>query len=452
MKAVKSGVLALVLAIGWTTVEASDWPRFRGPNGSGISDQTVPTAWSPTKNIKWKVDLPGPGVSSPIVVGDRLFVTCYTGYGLDRNDPGEMKNLKRHLICFNAEDGKKIWQQTVPAVLPEDPFSGIGIPNHGYASHSPVSDGKRVYVFFGKTGALAFDMEGKQLWKTSLGTGSDPWRWGSSASPILYKKLLIVTASAESKALVALDTLTGKEVWRQEAGGFDGLWGSPILVETKDHTELVLSVPREMWGFHPDTGKLLWYCEATPAEQVHSSAVTSAGVIYAFTGRGGGSVAVRAGGKDDVTQSRVLWSGHDSARFASPLIHQNRLYLVASNVVSCIDMKTGERLYQKRLGSSGSAPANGGQSRPSGRGGPGGRGGGRGFGGMDYASPVIAGDTLYYIKGTGETFVLKIGDSLEQVAVNRIAQEEGESFAATPAISNGSLFVRSNKRIYRIAE
>ncbi|MCH8244113.1 MAG: PQQ-binding-like beta-propeller repeat protein [Planctomycetes bacterium] len=214
--------LILVFLLYNTPHTHADWTRFRGPNGSGISPdkQSTPVRWSESANLKWKTQLPGPGVSSPIIVGDRVYVTCYSGYGLDRQNPGDLKNLKRHLVCIDRQNGEILWNTKVDAVLPEDPYEGIGVTAHGYASSTPVSDGNHVYVFFGKTGALAFDKAGKKLWQTSVGKESDPRRWGSGASPILYQDLLIVPAACESEALVALDKKTGKEVWRQEATGF----------------------------------------------------------------------------------------------------------------------------------------------------------------------------------------------------------------------------------------
>ena len=167
-----------------TPAAFADWSQFRGPNGSSVSDSVVPVSWTPSDNVAWKVKLPGAGVSSPIVVGNKLIVTCYSGYGLDRQNPGEIKNLMRHVLCYDATSGKMLWQADVEAAQPEDPYSGAGVPAHGYASHTPVSDGKNVYVFFGKSGALAFDLEGKKLWQTQLGKETDPMRWGSSSSPI----------------------------------------------------------------------------------------------------------------------------------------------------------------------------------------------------------------------------------------------------------------------------
>ena len=305
-------------------VSAADWSRFRGPNGTGVAEDSQPTPekWSPSENLKWAVELPGAGVSSPIVVGDRVFVTCYSGYGIDRQDPGKIEDLKRHMVCVSADSGQILWVKTVAAVLPEDPYSGAGIPAHGYASHTPVSDGKNVYAFFGKSGVLGFDMDGNQLWQTSVGTGSDPREWGSSSSPILYNNLVIVTAAAESQSMVALDAATGKEVWKQEAASLDNMWGTPALVDVGDgRTDIVMVIPQEIWGLNPENGKLRWYAEASAADQAQASVVVHDGVVYAVTGRGGGSVAVKAGGKGDVTQSHTAWTGADSAGFGSPVLH-----------------------------------------------------------------------------------------------------------------------------------
>lgn len=444
MRAVR---ILMMLVLGGAMVDAGDWSRFRGPNGSGVStdDAPVPTEWSSSENLQWKTALPGPGASSPIVVGDRVFVTCYSGYGIERNSPGQIADLVRHLVCVDSKTGEMLWNKSVDAVQPEDPYSGIGVTAHGYASHTPVSDGQRVYVFFGKTGALAFDMDGNQLWQSSVGTESDPWAWGSASSPILYKNLLIVTASAESQALVALDAKTGEEVWRQEASSFDGLWGTPGLVHLDDgRLELVVSVPREVWAFNPDTGKARWYCEASQSQQAHTSAVVSDGVVYAITGRGGGSIAIRAGGKGDVTDSHVVWTGRDRARFGSPVVHEGVLYLVANGVLKCIDAETGDELGQTRL-AGGSPPP---QAAEQGRGR---RGRGGGFGSLDYASPVIANGRLYYINGTGETFVVELGEEPKQIAVNRVT-DENEFFGGSPAISDGRLYLRSNKHLYCVSE
>lgn len=483
-------VLGLTVAVGLNGMsmvnlgQAADWTRFRGPNGSGVSPDTqpLPAKFSATENLKWKVPLPGPGSSSPIVVGDKVFVTCWSGYGVERGSPGEQANLRRHLICIDRKTGSTVWQKDVEPFLPEDVYRGM-FAEHGYASHTPVSDGQRVYVFFGKTGVLAFDLDGKQLWHAKVGTESDPRDWGSASSPILYKNLVIVTASAESQAIVGLDKDTGKEVWRQEAEGFGSTWGTPVLVKASDTvTDLVLGVPNEIWGINPETGKLRWFCPAMNADSYCSSVVVDGDTVIGVEGRGGGSIAVRAGGQGDVSKSHVVWQGRDNNRIGTPLIHDGRVYFISDKIANCIEAKTGKSVYKSRL-TGGSTEAGGGRRGPNagGAGGPaggvpgapapgGGRpGGGRpgggfggpgggfggGFGGgmgnQDYASPVAADGKLYFTSRGGDIYVLKLGDKFEQLSVNRVTDQR-EDFSATPAVSDGELFIRSSKHLYCVGQ
>lgn len=426
-----AGVFSCVVAT------ASDWPRFRGPNGSGICADTepLPAKWSADENLQWKTELPGAGVSCPIVVGERVFVTCYSGYGLDRRDVGEMRDLKRHLVCVNRADGKILWKSTVDAKLPEDPYSGAGVPEHGYASHTPVSDGKRVYCFFGKSGVFAYDMDGKQVWQHDVGNGSDRRRWGSSSSPIVYKNIVIVPAAAESESLVGINAETGKELWREKAGGFDGLWGTPILVEIEENrTDMVLGVPYEVWGFNPETGRLRWYCEAMSTDQYNSSVVAEDGVVFGIEGRSGGSIALKAGGKDDITKSAVVWSGRDAGRFTTPVVHKGRLFSFARGVFSVLDTKTGENVHRGRLDDSGAADNGAGGRR----------------GGSDYSSPIMADGKLYYTTRNGNCYVFEADGDYKQLAVNRVTKDN-EDFSATPAASHGQLFLRSNKALYCVS-
>jgi outer membrane protein assembly factor BamB len=433
------------------TASAGDWVRFRGPNGSGVSpdDMPTPVKWSDTENLKWKAQLPGPGSSCPIVVGNRVIVTCWSGYGLDGRNPGDQKNLKRNLLCIDRETGKTIWSKEIDPVLPEDRYGGMFAEN-GYASHTPVSDGERLYVFFGKTGVLAFDLDGNKLWQKSVGTGSDPRGWGSASSPVLYKNFVIVTASAESKSLVALNKETGEQVWKQDAGGFGGTWGTPVLVDVAEgQQELVIAVPYEVWGFNPETGKLLWYCEVPGSDSMCASAIVQNDIVYLLGDRGG-AVAVRAGGKDDVTKTHIVWSVSANARISTPVLDEGRIYWFSSRVANCIDAKTGERIYQSRLsGSTSAEPGNNtaGSGRPSGgfSRGPGGFGGG--MGGQDYASPVAADGKLYFMSRSGTAYVMALGPTFELLAQNRFASDNGD-FSATPAISDGQLFIRSSKYLY----
>ncbi|MAG95003.1 MAG: serine/threonine protein kinase [Planctomycetaceae bacterium] len=449
---------ALLLALLPTCFAiAADWSCFRGPNGSGVAtgQKALPTTWSETENLKWKAKLPGKGSSCPIIVGDRVFVTCWTGYGVDARDPGDIANLKRVLLCIDRKTGKTLWSKEEPAVLPEEPYERM-FAQHGYASHTPVSDGKHVFVFYGKTGVLAYDMQGNKLWQTSVGTEDDPRHWGSASSPILYKNLVIVTAATESQAVVGLDKKTGREVWRQEAGGFSGTWGTPILVDVADgKQELVLAVPYEIWGINPENGKLRWYCNGAESDSMCASAIAHEGVVYVVGGRGS-AVAVRAGGKGDVTKTHTLWSTSVSARITSPVFHQGRIYFISGGVANCLEASSGERVYQGRLTAGATPPpttppaaARSEQRRPSR--GFGRRSGGGGFGRSDYSSPVIADGKMFFVSRSGTTSVLALGTQFKQLGSNRFASDNGD-FSATPAVGDGELLIRSSATLYSVAQ
>jgi outer membrane protein assembly factor BamB len=451
----------LISSVATSDGLASDWARFRGPNGTGVSTdpESLPAKFSESENLKWKIPLPGPGVSCPIVIGDRVFVTCYSGYGVDRQTPGEMSALKRHMVCVSRADGKILWEKTVDAVLPEDEYSGMGVPEHGYASHTPVSDGTHVYAFFGKAGVYAWDLDGNQVWHAEVGKGSDDRAWGSSSSPILAGKVLVIPAGPESRAVVGIDASTGKELWKAESDTLGNVWGTPVLsVIDEKRTDIVIGAPYEIWGINPETGKLRWFCNAMETDQFNSSVLVDGGMIYAVEGRGGGSIAIRAGGKGDVTASNVAWSGNDSNRFSTPLLYDGRMYLISGGTVKCVNAADGKEIYQARLQGGGDSPqggapgagggAPGGPGQPPGGRGRGGFGGGRG--GSDYSSPVLGDGKIYYVNRSGDIHVLKPGDKLEKLATNRLTADQ-EDFSATPAISGGQIFFRSNRHLYCVS-
>lgn len=438
--------VAGALLVGWLGVHqlaAEDWTQFRGPSGSGVSSDTkTPVTWSDTENLKWKVPLPGPGSSSPIVLRDRVFVTCFTGAD-DAN--GSVERLQRHLLCLARDTGQQIWDAAIPAEQPEDPYQGM-LVEHGYASHSPVTDGERIYVFFGKSGVLAFDLEGKKIWQTAVGKESGRMGWGSGASPILYKDLVIVNASDESQAICALNKATGVQVWKKEAAGLENAYGTPAIVATPDgREELVVSVPGEVWGFQPDNGKLLWYAETRLDGTLSASVVARDGVVYTVGGRGRGQgCAVRTGGKGDVSSTNILWNTNSGASTPSPLLLGDHMYCVADNgQAMCVELKTGELIYREQLKGLGSR--GGGDDAGGGR-----RGGFGGRGAAVYASVVAADNKLYAVSRRNGTFVLAAKTQFEQLAHNRFESDDSD-FNASPAISNGQLFLRSNKFLYCVA-
>jgi hypothetical protein len=346
-----------------------------------------------------------------------------------------------------------VWSKDVPADTPEDPYRGF-LTDHGYASSTPATDGENIFAFFGKTGVVAFDLEGKQLWKVNVGKESGRQRWGSGASPILYKNLVIVNAAEESESLRGLDKKTGKEVWKAEASGLASSWATPVLVDVPGgKTELAIAVPEEIWGLDPDTGKFLWYATANNSNTACASLVTAGGIVYAIGGRMGNSTAVRAGGKGDVTKTHVVWSQRVQGGIGTPVLYDGRIYFVNGGVANCIDAKNGERVYQQRLAGGGAGGSGGGTRPRAGGGGFGGGGfggGGFGRGGQDYASPILADGKLFATTRNGTVHVFKAGAKFESLGQNHFAGDDGP-FNATPAASGGDMFIRSNKFLYCVA-
>ncbi len=412
-------LVGLLLAMGGSASRAADWARFRGPNGSAVSEEHgLPVTWSDTENLVWKVALPGPGSSSPIVVGDRVFVTCFTGVGGDEGSKTD--KLARHLLCYDRKDGKLLWDRAEPAKQPEDPYEGM-LAEHGYASSTPVSDGQHVYAFYGKSGVFAYDLDGKPLWHADVGDGLGMNGWGSAASPLLYDNLLIVCASAESKSLIAFDKLTGKEVWRTPADNLYPTWGTPVLVNAPEgKQELVIGTPYELWALNPANGKFRWFAEGNQDMTINTSTVAAGDVVYSAGGRSGGAVAVRSGGRDDVSKTHTVWKKPLGTNIPSPVYYQGKLYGVNDRgIVLSVNAETGEQVFQGRLSGAGSI----------------------------YASPVAADGKLYIVTRRKGVYVVAAGDKFEQLAHNELASDESD-FSGSPAMSDGRLYLRSAQALY----
>ena len=412
---------AILLAICLSTLfaeESFDWPRFRGPAGAAVGNaENLPVQWSDSESVAWKSELPGFGASSPIVVGDRVFLTCYSGYGLDAMQPGREEDLIRRLVCLNRRDGKLLWTRDVPAVQPEASYIDF-LVLHGYASSTPTSDGERVYCCFGKSGTRAFDVEGQPLWQADI--GSQAHYWGSAASPVLHGDLLVINATVEDQSLVALRKSTGEEVWRLR--GLLSSWSTPVAVDLADGSqELVLCVRSKLVGVDPHTGEQLWTCKTNQSYGAPSP-LAHQGVVYCYTGRPSALIAVRPGGRGDVSDSHVLWraSGVGSG-ITSPVMYEGRVYCVDDRgLAGCVEAATGKVLYTRRLSAEGVNL---------------------------YASPVAADGKIYAVSREQGTFVLKAGDSFELLATNRFAGDTSV-FNATPAIHGGQLLLRSNRFLY----
>jgi outer membrane protein assembly factor BamB len=378
--------------------------------------------WSDQDGVLWKTDLPGPGSSSPIISNGRIFVTAYSGYGVARGGGGDLKSLRRHVVCVDAKTGKLLWDRSFTSTADEAGYSGIGIPNHGYASGTPAADGERVYAFFGTAGVVAYDFEGKELWRAAVSPNPRTHNFGTRSSPVLTKDHVVVQASIECEAIVAYDKKTGAEAWRAPADGYGGWWATPVLVETGDRAELVTSVPGEVWGLNPENGKLRWHAESFSDRNVCPSAVVAGGVVYAIGGRQGGAVAVRLGGRGDVTKSHVIWTGSTGSYVPSPVLHQGHLYWVNDRGIAfCLKAETGAQIYNQRVEG----------------------------GGSFYASLVVGDGKLYAVSRRNGTFVLEAKPEFRQLALNTLSDDDS-NFNASPAISDGRIYLRSDRRLYAI--
>lgn len=420
MKKARALSLLLSVLLSAHTAFADDWPRFRGPDGAATSSETgLPVKWSANaSNVEWKTALPGFGASSPIHVRGRVFVTAYSGYGLDTRNPGSQKDLRLHLVCIDPAGGKIVWDQSVPARLPEEDYEQW-LPEHGYASSTPVSDGERVFAFFGKTGVFAYDFSGKELWRTPL--GSKTHGFGTANSPILHENLVIVNASVESDSLVALDKRTGKEVWRQK--GMARSWNTPALIRAPEgKVEVVVNTEAKILAYDALTGKSLWTCEGID-DYLCPDILAHDGKLYVTGGRRPPLlIALRPGGRGDVTKSHRIWQTEAGSKIATPVFYNGHLYWVEhKGFAVCVDATKGEVVYRERLDA-----------------------------GKTYASPVLADGRLYVVSCHKGTFVLDAKPVFKVLAHN-VLEGDKSTFNATPAVlPGGKLLLRSDRFLYCI--
>ena len=352
----------VLFTIGTACAEQSSWPQWRGPSGDGVvAGENAVTTWGMDQNVKWRTELPEAGNSTPIVWNDRIFLT---------QPISETK--QRSLFCIDRETGKELWRRGVRYDAHESSHK-----TNPYCSASPATDGERVIAWFGSAGLVCWDMVGNELWRRDLGKQDHMWGYGSS--PILHEDLCILLfGPGSNEFLLAVDRKTGKTRWKIDAlsddaefamsgpendGGADdyqtdkqrnkrlrGAWSTPLIIKVDDHYELVATLPRRVSAFDPSSGELIWTCGgASPL--AYASPIESDDILVALGGYGGASLAVRAGGRGDVTETQRLWhKSRDSGWLGTGAVADGNLYTCdMSGVLSCIDVQTGDVRWKDRI-------------------------------------------------------------------------------------------------------
>jgi outer membrane protein assembly factor BamB len=380
--------------------------------------------WSDERNIVWKLRLPGPGTSSPIVWGNHVYVTCYSGYGLSEEAPGSQRDLKRHLVSVDRESGRIEWTADMENRAPVTGYDGYQAL-HGYASSTPVADESGIYVFNGSSGAAAYTHEGKLRWHRSLGAGTNPW--GTSASPLLFEDLVMFQADIESQSLVALNKNSGEKVWSVSTGEPD-TWSTPCLAEVKGRHELIFHHTQgdptaRLMSVNPRNGSTWWECRVLK-DYLCPSPIVVDDVCYTLAYQRG--AAIRLGGERDVTGTHVLWKMNKGTETCTPIYHDGYLYWAhqENGIVYCVNAQTGAVVYEERL-----------LPHP----------------GRLYASGVMADGKIYYVSREKGAYVVAAGTRYRLLAHNTIGSDDSV-FNATPAISRGKLLIRSRKYLYCIGE
>jgi len=390
---------------------AKYWSRWRGPSGQGMVDgDGYPDRWSPTENVRWRTPVPGEGNSSPIVWGDRIFLTTAREGG-----------ARLSLLCYRRSDGAPLWEAFAPT-------SGVehAHEKNGHASATPVTDGRRVWASFGTHGLAAFDFDGKVVWHRDLGD-LDNYH-GSAGSPVLHDGRIYIyqdirpTSTLES-FVAAFDAETGDTLWWTRREASVG-WGTPVVIRAGDREELVVNGQRRVTAYDPRTGERLWWARGTTFEVIPTP-VAGQGLVFSSSGRAGPTLAIRPGGTGDVTDTRVAWSMPKGSPFVpSPILVGDVLYLVndMQSIVTAYRAPTGEVLFQGRLGVA---------QR-------------EGFS----ASPVHVDGKIFFTNDEGETFVLRAGDRFELLHVNAL----GARTLASPALVDGRWYFRTVSDLMAIGD
>jgi outer membrane protein assembly factor BamB len=407
---------ALVVGVFFPAASAAaDWPAWRGAGGQGhCQEKDLPLKWSTTDNVLWKVPLPAPGNSTPVIWGEKILLT-------QANKGGTIRSL----ICLDRRDGKQLWKQEIIYAEKERVWN-----DNYYCSASPATDGQRVVVSHGSAGMYCYDLGGKELWKrTDLGTFQH--QYGNASSPVLYGDTVILWCGPNEgrgrNDLLAVDRATGKTRWEYKAPG--GSWSTPLIVPGSEIAEgalkgidqLILPIPHKLKGLDPKTGKELWSCDGL-TNLVYTSPLYADGVAVAMSGYNGAALAVRLGGKGDITHDRLWHHPRNIQRVGSGVIVEDHVYILEENgVPHCYELTTGKEVWQisKRPGRSNS-----------------------------WSSMVYADGRLYVLTHNGDTNVFAASPKYELLATNTL----GEHTNASVAISNGQLFIRTDKHLWCIGE
>jgi outer membrane protein assembly factor BamB len=438
-------LLPLVLtALATASLSAQHWPAFRGANATGVADgKSLPVKWDvPTgENVVWKTPLEGVAVSSPIVWGDRVFVSTAvssdpkqgirTGLYGDVEPVADDSKHTWRLLSLDKRTGKVLWDRVAHEGVPRTKRH----PKSSQASPTPVTDGEHVVVSFGSEGLYAYDFSGQQLWKQDLGVLNAGWffdpdyEWGVGSSPIIYKNLVIVQCDIQKNSFIAaFDVATGKQVWRTERDEIPS-WATPTVIDANGKPELVTQATNFTRGYDPLTGKELWRLSGN-SEVTIPTPIVGPGFAIVTNGYRGVQpiIAIKPGASGDITlkgdetnSAHIAWSTKRGGPYIpTPVIYQNQLYVVQTNgVLATYDVVTGKQIYQERLG---------------------------GTGGAFSASPVAGDGKVYFSSEDGDIFVVKAGPKYELLGKNSI----GEVVMATPALSDGLLIIRGLKHVHAV--